>query len=287
LRSVVRPLAERIEELEQLDSVGEALKSLVDRYVPPRTEVKDLLSGTWLGHPLHPVLTDVVLGAWTSSFLLDLIPGRRTRKASDRLVDIGILAAAPTALAGLSDWTDVWGRPRRVGLVHASANVVALYLYVRSSVARKRGRRLRGWWLSMTGFGVITTSAYLGGHLSFSRGIGVDHTAFDEGPTDWQPVIADADLSEGSPTPVTVGAVPLLLVRRGPTIYAISNRCNHRGCWLHEGDFSHETSVVCPCHGSTFSLVDGALLHGPATAPQPAYLTRVRDGKVEVRLAHA
>jgi nitrite reductase/ring-hydroxylating ferredoxin subunit len=229
----------------------------------------------------------VVLGAWTSSFLLDLVPGRRTRKASDRLVDIGILAAVPTALAGLSDWADVWGRPRRVGLVHASANAVALYLYVSSSVARKRGRRLRGWSLSMTGFGVITASAYLGGHLSFGKGVGVDQTAFDEGPTDWQPVIADADLPEGSPTPATVGAVPLLLVRRGATIHAISNRCNHRGCWLHEGDFSHETSVVCPCHGSTFSLEDGALLHGPATAPQPAYLTRVRDGKVEVRLARA
>jgi hypothetical protein len=138
LRSVVRPLAERIEELQQLDGAGEALKSLVDRYVPPRTELKDLLSGTWLGHPLHPVLTDVVLGAWTSSFLLDLIPGRRTRKASDRLVDIGILAAAPTALAGLSDWADTWGRPRRVGLVAgpqagaAAARLVAV------------GDRLRG-----------------------------------------------------------------------------------------------------------------------------------------------
>ncbi len=287
MRSVIRPLAERIEEIQQLDGAGEALKSLVDRYVPPRTEVKDLLSGTWLGHPLHPVLTDVVLGAWTSSFLLDLIPRRRTRKASNRLVDIGILAAVPTALAGLSDWADTWGRARRVGLVHASANMVALYLYVSSSVARKRGRRLRGWWLSAAGFGVITTSAYLGGHLSLGKGIGVDQTAFDQGPTDWQPVIADADLPEGTPTPVTVGAVPLLLVRRGAAIHAISNRCNHRGCSLHEGDFSGETSVVCPCHGSTFSLEDGALLHGPATAPQPAYLTRVRDGKVEVRLAHA
>jgi nitrite reductase/ring-hydroxylating ferredoxin subunit/uncharacterized membrane protein len=284
---VIRPLAERIEELQQLDGAGEALKSLVDRYVHPRTEVKDLLSGTWLGHPLHPVLTDVVLGAWTSSFLLDLIPGRRTRKASNRLVDIGILAAAPTALAGLSDWADTWGRTRRVGLVHASANVVALYLYVRSSVARKRGRRLRGRWLSIAGFGVVTTSAYLGGHLSFGKGIGVDQTAFDEGPTDWQAAIADADLPEGAPTPVTVGGVEVLLVRRGATIHAISDRCNHRGCSLHEGDFSHEPVVVCPCHGSTFSLEDGALLHGPATAPQPAYLTRVRDGQVEVRLAHA
>src|SRR5207247_10262140 len=138
LRSVVRPLAERIEEIEQLDGAGKALKALVDRYVHPRSEVKDLLSGTWLGHPLHPVLTDVVVGAWTSSFLLDLVPGRRTRKASDRLVDIGILAAVPTALAGLSDWADTWGRTRRVGLVHASANVVALYPYLGSSPARNR-----------------------------------------------------------------------------------------------------------------------------------------------------
>jgi nitrite reductase/ring-hydroxylating ferredoxin subunit len=284
---VIRPLAERIEEIQQLDGPAQALKSLVDRYVHPRSEVKDLLSGTWLGHPLHPVLTDVVLGAWTSSFLLDLIPGRRTRKASDRLVDIGILAAAPTALAGLSDWADTWGGTRRVGLVHASANTVALYLYVKSSLARKRGRRVRGWWLSMTGFGVVTTSAYLGGHLSFGKGIGVDQTAFDQGPTDWQAAIAEGDLPEGAPTPVTVGGVAVLLVRRGATIHAISDRCNHRGCSLHEGDFSHETRVVCPCHGSTFSLEDGALLHGPATAPQPAYLTRVRDGQVEVRLAHA
>jgi len=287
VRPVAREWAERIEEIEQLDGAGKLLKSLVDRYVPPRTELKDLLSGTWLGHPLHPVLTDVVLGAWTSSFLLDLIPGRRTRNASDRLVDIGILAAAPTALAGLSDWADTWGRPRRVGLVHASANTVALYLYVSSSLARKRGQRLRGWWLSATGFGVITTSAYLGGHLSFGKGIGVDHTAFDEGPTDWQPAIPLEDLRDGQPTPATVGGVEVLLVRRGATIHAISDRCSHRGCSLHEGEFPGQTTVVCPCHGSTFSLQDGALLHGPATAPQPAYLTRVRDGQVEVRLAHA
>jgi len=287
MRPVARELAERIEGIQQLDGAGEMLKSLVDRYVPPRSEVKDLLSGTWLGHPLHPPLTDVVVGAWTSSFLLDLMPGRRTRKTSDRLVDVGILAAVPTALAGLSDWADVRGRRRRVGLVHAGANVLALLLYLSSSVARKRGRRLRGWWLSATGFGVITFSAYLGGHLSFGMGVGVDQTAFEKGPTDWQPAIADAGLPEGSPTPATVGGVELLLVRRGATIHAISNRCSHRGCSLHEGDFSGETTVVCPCHGSTFSLQDGALLHGPATAPQPAYLARVRDGKVEVRLAQA
>jgi len=174
-----------------------------------------------------------------------------------------------------------------VGLVHATANVVALSLYVSSSVARKRGRRLRGWWLSTTGYGVIFISAYLGGHMSFGLGVGVNETAFDEGPTDWQPAIASDDLRDGQPTAATVGEVEVLLVKRGATIHAISNRCSHRGCSLNEGQFPGETTVVCPCHGSTFSLRDGTILHGPATAPQPAYLTRVRDGKVEVRLARA
>ncbi len=282
---VLRELAERIEGIQQLDGAGKALKSLVDRYVPPGSELKDVLSGTWLGHPLHPLLTDVVVGTWTSSFLLDLIPGRRTRKASDRLIDAGILAAVPTALAGLSDWTDVYGRTRRVGLVHASANVVALWLYLSSSVARKRGRRLRGRLLSAGGFGVASFSAYLGGHLSFGRGVGVDQNAFEEPPADWQAAIPSEELQDDVPTPVMVGGVELLLVRRGATMHAISNRCSHRGCSLHEGDFSGENQVVCPCHGSTFSLEDGTVLHGPATAPQPAYLTRVREGKVEVRPA--
>jgi len=286
MRAVARELAERIEGIQQLDGAGKALKSLVDRYIPERSELKDLLSGTWLGHPLHPVLTDVVVGAWTSSFLLDLIPGRKTRKASDRLVDVGILAAVPTALAGLSDWTDTRGGRRRVGLVHASANVVALSLYVSSSLARKRGRRLRGWWLSAAGFGVANASAYLGGHLSFGLGVGVDRHAFEEAPTDWEAAIAADELHDGEPTPAMVGAVEVLLLRRGATIQALSNRCSHRGCSLHEGDFSGENRVVCPCHGSTFSLQDGTVLHGPATAPQPAYLTRIREGKVEIRLAH-
>jgi nitrite reductase/ring-hydroxylating ferredoxin subunit/uncharacterized membrane protein len=287
VRPVVRELAERIEGIQQLDGAGRALKSLVDRYIPERSELKDLLSGTWLGHPVHPVLTDVVVGAWTSSFLLDLTPGRRTRKASDRLVDAGILAAVPTALAGLSDWTDTWDGRRRVGLVHASANVVALSLYVSSSVARKRGRRTSGWWLSASGFGIVTIAAYLGGHLSFGQGVGVDQTAFEEGPTDWQAAIQSDELQDGKPTPVTVGGVEVLLVRRGATIHALSDRCPHRGCSLHEGELRDQTTVVCPCHGSAFSLQDGALLHGPSTAPAVAYLTRVRDGKVEVRLARA
>jgi nitrite reductase/ring-hydroxylating ferredoxin subunit len=274
-----------IENLHQLDRPAAAAKSLVDRVIPPRSVVKDLLSGTLLGHPVHPVQTDLVIGAWINSFVFDLLPGRWSRQAADRLIELGILTAVPTALSGLSDWADVRGAQRRVGLVHASANVTSLSFYIASAVARHRGARVAGRLLSLGGLGASMTAATLGGHLVYQMGVGVNQTAFEDGPTDWRPVIASADLAEGAPTAVTVDEVDLLLLRRGTTVYAVSNHCTHRGCHLNEGDFPGESTVVCPCHGSTFDLRSGAVLHGPATAPQPAYLTRMRDEQIEVRLA--
>jgi nitrite reductase/ring-hydroxylating ferredoxin subunit len=287
MRPVVRErVAGPIERLGMLDPVARSVKTLVDRLIPVGGTSKDLLSGTWLGHPLHPVLTDVVVGAWTSSFLLDLVPGRQTRAASDCLVATGIWAAVPTAVAGLSDWAEVGGGARRVGIVHATANTAALGLYTGSWLSRKRGKRLLGWWLSALGFGVASFSAYLGGHLSFAKGVGVEQTAFEQGPTDWEPVASEADLEEGKLARASANGVGLLLVRRDGTVHSISDRCSHRGCSLHEGRLADDT-VVCPCHGSTFRLEDGAVVHGPATGPQPAYQVRVRDGRVEVRLVPA
>jgi nitrite reductase/ring-hydroxylating ferredoxin subunit len=287
MRPVLRErVAGPIERLRMLDSASEPVKTLVDRFVPVGGTSKELLSGTWLGHPLHPVLTDVVVGAWTSSFLLDLVPGRRTRVASDRLIAAGVLAAVPTAAAGLSDWADVGGGARRVGVVHAAANTVALGLYAGSWAARRRGARLRAWWLSSLGFGTAFFSAYLGGHMVFAQGVGVEQTVFEQGPVDWQPVAAEGELQEGKLTPARADGVALLLVRRGGTVHALADRCTHRGCSLHEGRLADDT-VVCPCHGSTYRLEDGGVVHGPATGPQPAYQVRVRDGRVEVRLAPA
>jgi nitrite reductase/ring-hydroxylating ferredoxin subunit len=284
MRAVLRErVARPLERLAVLDRLAGPLKALADRYIPVGSTTKDLLSGTWLGHALHPVLTDVVVGAWTSAFLLDLVPGRRTRVASDRLVATGIVAAVPTAAAGLADWADLGGAARRVGVLHATANTTALGLYTASWLARKRGRRVQGWWLSASGFWVAFFSAYLGGHLTFAKGVGVEQTAFEQGPTDWEQVASDADLQEGELTQARANGVGLLLVRRGGTVHAISDRCSHRGCSLHTGQLVGDT-VVCPCHGSTYRLADGTVVHGPATGPQPAYEVRVRDGKVEVRL---
>src|ERR671936_1184885 len=175
-------IAERIEQFDALDPVAEPLQKGVRALVPQESEFKDLLSGTWLGHPLHPPLTDVVVGAWTSALLLDLLGGERSEEAADRLVAAGIVAAVPTAAAGLADWAELRGGSRRVGSVHALGNTTALLLHTLSWLARRRGDRNRGVTLSALGYAVATFSAWLGGHLSFAQGVGVNQTAFEDAP---------------------------------------------------------------------------------------------------------
>lgn len=279
-------IAERIERLEVLDALGEPLQKGVRTVLPQQSPLKDLLSGTWLGHPLHPPLTDVVVGAWTSALFLDLLGSDRTEEAADRLVAAGIVAAVPTAAAGLSDWAELSGAPGRVGSVHATGNVTALVLHMLSWRARRRGQRGRGIALSALGCGVATFSAWLGGHLSFGKGVGVNQTAFEDPPSDWTPVLDEAQLEEGTLVGARANGLGVLLVPRSGRIHALADRCSHRGCSLHEGQLSDDETVTCPCHGSIFRL-DGSVVKGPATAPQPTFDVRISEGKVEIRRAEA
>jgi nitrite reductase/ring-hydroxylating ferredoxin subunit/uncharacterized membrane protein len=276
-------IADRIERLDALDAFAEPLQSGVRAAVPQGSIAKDLLSGTWLGHPLHPPLTDVVVGAWTSAALLDLLGGDAGEDAADALVAVGILAAVPTAAAGLSDWAELRGGTRRVGVVHALGNTTALVLHSLSWTARKRGERRRGVCLSALGFGAVMFSAWLGGHLSFGKGVGVNQTAFEDAPADWTPVLDEAEIEEGKLVGAQANTVGVLLVRRRERLHALVDRCSHRGCSLHEGQLNDDDTVTCPCHGSTFRLQDGSIVKGPATAPQPTLDVRVDDGKVQVR----
>ena len=275
-------VAEGIERLEALDAVAEPLQQAVRTVVPQGTVLKDLLSGTWLGHPVHPPLTDVVIGAWTSALALDLVGGDKTEKAAERLIGIGILAAVPTALTGASDWADVQGGDRRIGTVHALGNTTALVLHALSWLARRRGHQTRGVALSAIGYGAATFSAWLGGHLSFGKGVGVNQTAFESAPTDWTPVLEAGSLPERELKRAEANGVGVLLVRDGEWIHAIGDRCSHRGCSLSEGELLSD-AVRCRCHGSTFRLEDGSIVKGPATAPQPAYDARESDGTIQVR----
>ena len=231
---------------------------------------------------MHPPLTDVVVGSWTSAWVLDAFGGQRMQPAADALVGVGILAALPTAASGLSDWAELGEGTRRVGLVHALGNTTALTLHVLSWRARRQGHRPTGLALSMAGMGIAGFSAWLGGHLSFGRGVGVNQTAFEDFPTAWTSLTDESQLEAGKPIRRSAGGYGVLLVRSGGKIHALADRCSHRGCSLAEGTVA-DGAITCACHGSTFALADGRLLKGPATAPQPSLEVRVCEGKVEVR----
>ena len=283
-RSAFGPVVQKLESLGALDAIAKPVAKKVRGALNPGGGLKDVISGTWLGHALHPLLTDVVIGTFMSASLLDLLGG--DEEAAEKLIGVGIAAYAPTALTGVSDWADtepVDDRVRRVGLIHANTNAVALALYVASLKARRSGDSGRGKALAAAGGGVLAVGGLLGGHLSFARGVGPNQTAYDEGPSDWTDAIAASDLEQGAPQSVVVDDTPVMLMRHGYHFHAIHDRCSHRGCSLADGEVTKEV-VTCQCHGSQFSLRDGALLRGPATVPQPAYDVRERDGRIELKL---
>ena len=285
LRDALRPLRElpkTIESIEGLDAAAGTIKKLASSRVGPGTPLNEVLGGADIGHPLHPMLTDVAIGAWTSAVMLDIVGGKRGRKAADRLLAIGILSAGPTVMTGLNDWITLQGAEERLGVAHAGANAVATTLYGLSWLSRKRGRRLRGKLLALLATGVASGGAYLGGHLSYRRGVGVDHTAFSPLPSSWVEVAKDADLTEGTPICVDVQGTKVMVVRSGGSIRALADACAHEGGPLHEGKIE-DGCVVCPWHASRFDLSDGAPVGGPSAYPQPTLEVRIVGGKVEVR----
>jgi nitrite reductase/ring-hydroxylating ferredoxin subunit/uncharacterized membrane protein len=277
-------IAERIGKIEALDAPAQAIADQVSRRLG-RSPIGESLAGTWLGHALHPFLTDLPIGSWTSATLLDLFGGPESDPASDRLVAFGLAAAVPTAVTGLTDWADTTRSDenvRRIGLVHAWANTAALVLFAGSLAARRSGNRRRGKLLGLAGMGALTVGGHLGGHLSYSKGVGVDQTTFEERPTDWTVALADAAIGEGEKKAVDVEGVTVLVTRQGGRVFALSDRCTHRGGPLHQGEIS-DGCVTCPWHGSTFRLEDGSVERGPTAYPQPVYDVRVRNGSIQVR----
>ena len=277
-RAPVRTLA----GLDALDPPAKAIGKKVRQILKPGP-VKDLLSGSWLGHALHPLLTDVTVGSFTSALMLDWVGGREGRQAARRLIGIGLLSTPPTVATGYSDWADSEvgdDGVRRIGIVHAAANTTGATLFAASWARRRNGGS--GRLLALAGGGILTAGAYLGGHMSFAEGIGVDQTAFEHPPDDWTAVLGSGDLQEGDKRCVMADGTAVMVARSGGELYALSDHCSHRGGPLHEGELNDGT-ITCPWHSSVFDLRDGALVHGPAAYPQPAWDVRVRDDRIEVR----
>jgi len=285
LRSpALQDAVDRLAAIEPLDepakAVGKAVRDTV-RAGP----VKDALSGTWLGHALHPLLTDLPIGTWTSAVLLDWLGGDGARDAADRLIALGILSTLPAFATGWTDWADsevADDHVRRVGIVHAASNASATALFGASLAARRRGARGAGKLLALAGTGVLTVGGYLGGHLSYTRGIGVDQTIFEDPPEDWTPALRESELPDGESRYAEVGGVGVLVARHAGEVYALSNRCSHRGGPLDEGELA-DGCVTCPWHASVFRLADGGVERGPAAYPQPSWQVRVRSGVIELK----
>jgi nitrite reductase/ring-hydroxylating ferredoxin subunit/uncharacterized membrane protein len=269
-------LVDRLERASVLDRVGDAISTQLRKVIRPGA-VEDLLSGTPIGHPAHPMLVAIPIGAWTSATALDLCGGdRRTTRA---LVAIGALTAVPAAATGASDWLSTTQAERRVGLVHALANGSALTLQLASWRARRDGR-LSGALLSALALGLTSAAGWLGGHLAYAQGVGVDTTVFSQLPTEWTDLCAVDDVGE-TPSRHDVGGVPLVAFRTDSQIVVLADRCTHRGGPLHEGSVD-DGCITCPWHGSTFGS-GGEVVAGPATRPQPALEVRSNAGRVQVR----
>ena len=281
-------MLEVISRQDWLEQVGEKLQPAVARALAGSggQPLQDFLNGVWLGHPLHPALTDVPLGSWTAALTLDALDEISGNdgfgRGADAAVAVGLVGAVAAAVTGMADWQHLGGEERRVGLLHGLLNTGAVLLYARSLALRRRQERRAGRGFALLGFLASTAAAYVGGKLVYSYRVGVDRAAAGPPPRDFVPVMAEGELQENELRRVEVGRVPVVLVRRQGRVFALAETCSHLSGPLAAGRLEGD-SMVCPWHGSRFALTDGRVLNGPATHPQPCFAVRVRDGRIEVR----
>lgn len=262
---------------EAADALAAGVNGAYEAAGAAKQPLKDALNGTWLGHALHPAITDVPVGAWTAALVLDALGERRGARIA---VGVGLLGALGAAATGLTDWTDTYGKPRRLGVVHAALNGAATLLYGASWLARGKAHGA-GVALSLLGYGIVSLSALYGGTMSLDLQIGVNHANATEPPADETDVAALGDVPDGGMKRADAGGYPVLLVRRGGEVNAIGAVCSHQGGPLDEGTLEGDV-VTCPWHGSRFCILDGGIVSGPAAYPQPAFRATVVDGRIRV-----
>ena len=250
-----------------------------------RERVSNGLHGTWLGHPVHPILNTLPTGAVATTVALDaasMMPGSRPiREASRYALGVGIVGSVGAAVTGVADWQHTHEESRRVGLVHGALNGIATALFVASWWDRRRGRHLRGMAKTAVGYAITLGSGYLGGDLVYGAGLGTDRSGDRLTVSDWTPVLAATALADGESKRVDIDGVGVVLHRNGNGVLAIGEFCPHLGAPMSDGWIDRDL-VVCPWHGSRFSAKSGEVLRGPATAPLHCYSARVCDGMIEV-----
>jgi nitrite reductase/ring-hydroxylating ferredoxin subunit/uncharacterized membrane protein len=280
------------------ERLADTLQSLVNTLVGAkgkgRHPIKTLLNGTWLGHPLHPLLTDAAVGGATLAAVLDVVwlavPAARVwaPRGAEAAVIFAALGFIAAFFTGWTDWSDTYGTERSTGLWHGLLNSAALVLYIISAIVRLGtgdGQSVAGAVLGFLGFATVAVAAYLGGHMVFKYGTNVNHTAWEHGTDDFESVGPLDQITDNALSRVVVGGVPVVLLRQGEKLAALPATCTHAGGPLDEGELLPGNVVKCPWHGSRFRMDTGHVVDGPATMPEPRYLVRVRDGQVELKRA--
>jgi nitrite reductase/ring-hydroxylating ferredoxin subunit/uncharacterized membrane protein len=250
----------------------------------PVRPLKDFLNGTWLGHPLHAVLTDVPIGCFTLVLIFDVVD---QRTASDVALAFGLLAMAGAAVAGLADYTDTDDHPLMVATVHATIMVVSLVvllisLFLRLGTAAGASRALPVT-LDVIGYLLLTAGAYVGGEVAYTLGNMVNRHGWRFfGGAKWQ-ALDVTEIPEGRPVRAKAGAQTLVLVRNGETIHALHDQCAHAGGPLSQGTIVDDC-IQCPYHGSRFELATGYRRVGPTVYDQPRFeVRRTEAGGYEAR----
>jgi nitrite reductase/ring-hydroxylating ferredoxin subunit/uncharacterized membrane protein len=236
--------------------------------------------GTWLGHPLHALLTDVPIGALTLVIILDVV-GQPA--AADVALLIGVLAMLAAALAGFADYSTTDGRARVRATVHSSLMVVSLVIYAVSLAIRATGPTSRALpiALSIAAYLILAGGAFVGGDVVYALGNMVDRHAWRPSGAKWQPLEV-GEIPEGTLVKAKVGAQALVLIRAGDTINALHDVCAHAGGPLNEGTLV-DGCVECPWHGSRFEVATGRRRRGPTVYDQPSYEVRAAAGGYEAR----
>jgi Ferredoxin subunits of nitrite reductase and ring-hydroxylating dioxygenases len=240
----------------------------------PIRPIQNFLNGSWLGHPVHAVVTDVPIGAMTVSIIADVI-GQPV--VADVSLLLGVLAMVASAVTGAADYTEVDGNARNRATVHSVVMVLSLVVYAASLLIRSGSPsdRVVPILLALAGYLLLMLGAAIGGDLVYLIGTHVNRHAWRGAGTKWIKLDLGGldDIPEGGPTKLKAGINDLAVIREGDRILAVHAQCAHAGGPLAEGSIV-AGAIQCPWHGSRFRLIDGHNVRGPAMYDQPAYEVR-------------
>jgi nitrite reductase/ring-hydroxylating ferredoxin subunit len=268
------------------ERVSAVTQPLYDRH-RDNLVVELMHGGRWASHSLHAALSDLPIGFWAGTVVLDLL-GKDRSDDDDRmgpaaaLSAAGLAAAAATIATGMTDWTVSDGDDRRVGLFHGLLNLAGTTLQAASLVARLGGKRRTAQALAQASMGVTGAAGFVGGHLVQGKAVMVNRVATTTGPTRWVRAVEETALPDGASAGVELDGRKVMLHRSGEQVYAIDDLCSHAGALLSRGEVV-DCVVTCPLHESRFDLRDGHIVRGPAHHPQPVLPSRIRNGWIEVR----